>query len=279
MLQIKVPVRVDFAGGWTDVDNFCNYYTGAVVNCAINKYVVGKIVREPYLQVKYFCPIPDGSGLGTSAAMNVCLMKLIRPDLPNEAIADLAYRFEKSLGIITGKQDHLASVLGGWHYFEFEKDFVKIEKLDINKEFAQKIKSNMLLFYTGKSRLSSDIHKKVWATNKFKYLHKMVQCAKNVRQAILDCDLDMFYHWINENWKMQKLLHESVCPEDIDNLYNEIGDMVRVFRLTGAGGGGCLQIFVKKGNKLKVKDILINKYNFKEIKYDFSDGLVIETIY
>ena len=37
-ISVRAPCRIDLAGGWTDVPNFCSKKSGEVVNIAINKY-------------------------------------------------------------------------------------------------------------------------------------------------------------------------------------------------------------------------------------------------
>jgi len=44
--RARVPVRIDFGGGTTDIYPFTHTYGGAVLNAAINKYVSGKIIRK-----------------------------------------------------------------------------------------------------------------------------------------------------------------------------------------------------------------------------------------
>ena len=133
LITSRAPVRIDFAGAWTDVPYFSDPFTGATLNAGIQLYVNGeldayeeevyqpdKIVSGPSgkyrvtpesgLRVRYQSAIPAGSGLGTSAALNVVWLSLVRRT-PAETveekmhIAALAYDIEKVLGIIGGKQD------------------------------------------------------------------------------------------------------------------------------------------------------------------------------
>jgi len=264
-MKVKVPVRVDLCGGWTDVEDFCKYYTGAVVNIAINKYVVGELKREPLLEVKYTSEVPDGSGLGTSAAMNVCLVSLIRPNFPKAKIADLAYQMERSFDIRTGKQDHYASALGGCNYMEFKGNDVYISQLDIPKG----LKKRMMLFYTGKSRLSSDIHKKVFSEDKTDILKQLVECAEEMEQILHSIRIDWkdFYKLINRNWNLQIQLHKDICPDFVWNMKSQLRGLAKAFRLTGAGGGGVVQI-VCEDNQDKIRKIM-KSFGATEIEYDF----------
>jgi len=48
LIRSRAPVRIDFAGGWTDVALFTQEQRGAVINAAINIY--------SYVTVKKFQP-------------------------------------------------------------------------------------------------------------------------------------------------------------------------------------------------------------------------------
>ena len=45
-MRARAPVRIDFAGGWTDVARFCKESAGAVVNAAISIYSYASIRRH-----------------------------------------------------------------------------------------------------------------------------------------------------------------------------------------------------------------------------------------
>ncbi|MEJ7654270.1 MAG: hypothetical protein WKH64_13575 [Chloroflexia bacterium] len=78
---VRAPVRVDFAGGWTDVHYFSEREGGAVLNAAINHYVEGRASwRDGRLRVGYELTAPPGSGLGSSAAINVAWLALTNRD-------------------------------------------------------------------------------------------------------------------------------------------------------------------------------------------------------
>src|SRR5437016_13672048 len=132
IVTARVPVRIDFAGAWTDVDTFAVESGGAVVNATIDQYIHGRLeVREDCgIEVSYRSDLPAGSGLGSSSAMNVCWLSLIQsqlhPGMPAEAIAEMACRLEQTLGVLGGKQDQYAAALGGFNLLRFS-DMVEIE--------------------------------------------------------------------------------------------------------------------------------------------------------
>ena len=143
----RAPVRRDFAGGWTDVDVFARGAVGGVLNATINHYVTGRLetaesagdALRPQghgalegLSVAYGCDLPTGSGLGTSSALNVVWLSLIKSRVTSleerHTIAETAYTLETILGMLGGKQDQYAAAFGGFNFMTFG-DTVKVETL------------------------------------------------------------------------------------------------------------------------------------------------------
>jgi D-glycero-alpha-D-manno-heptose-7-phosphate kinase len=81
--------------------------------------------------------VPPGSGLGSSSAMMVILVGLLKEfkkiPLTDYEVANLAYIIErKDLGIKVGMQDQYAVTFGGFNYIEFLKDRVIVNPLRIS---------------------------------------------------------------------------------------------------------------------------------------------------
>lgn len=106
-IRARAPVRIDFAGGWTDVALFCREEEGKVINAAINLYA--------YVTVKPFTsrPLPDiptteygyqhqkqNNGVKIySTDFNQYVEAKSIKDLEYQGTADLAIAAVKCLGI------------------------------------------------------------------------------------------------------------------------------------------------------------------------------------
>ena len=293
VITSRAPVRIDFAGAWTDVPIFARGAGGAVVNAAIDRYVHGRleVVEDPRpgedgIRVTYQSDLPAGSGLGTSAALNVCWLGLIESQLDpgNEyraRIAELAFRLEELLGILGGKQDQYASALGGFNFLQFGEE-VRIEPLPIPPKFISQLESRLILCYTGKSRLSSNIHEKVWSAFRrgepetVTALYSLREGALAMKESLLREDLDGFARLIGKSWANQKALDPSVTNEAVDSLFAAaLNSGATTGKACGAGGGGCLLFVTEPENRSRLTAAL-ESLGAREITFRFEfDGLQI----
>ena len=100
---------------------------------------------------------PPGSGLGSSSAVMVALIGLLKEfhgqPLTDYEVAQMAFDLErKDLGIQGGLQDQYAATFGGFNLIEFEADRVIVNPLRISPDVVHELEHNMLLCYTGKTR-------------------------------------------------------------------------------------------------------------------------------
>lgn len=298
VIHSRAPVRVDFAGAWTDVALFARGAGGVVVNGTIDKYVHGKLevhdttdvqeTPEEGIRVTYWCDLPSGSGLGTSAALNVCWLSLVQaqvhPDLKQrERIAELAYKLEELLGILGGKQDQYAAAIGGFCHLTFGEE-VEVERLDVAPEVVAEIEDRLVLCYTGKSRLSSTIHEDVWGAfrrgepSTVNALYDLRNCAIRMRTVLQKGDADEFGSLIGQSWKHQKALAPSVTNEQIEELFDLAHRNGAVQgKACGAGGGGCLLFYAAPGKKPTLSSALAEAgTRVIPFKFEF-DGLQVTT--
>ncbi len=283
MIKIaRAPVRIDFAGGTTDIYPFTHRYGGCVLNAAINRYVNGKLVStKDYTRLSYNANMPTGSGLGTSSAMNVVWLGLVSQIKDKKKIADTVYRLEQDVGVVGGKQDQYASAFGGINYLEFKKDKTIRKEIVLEKKTLKKLESSLILAYVGKPRYSSRINKLV--INNLKKGHKnTIDALKNVKEIAVEMkesmemgNLKRFVRLMNEEWINRKRLHPMVTNPRLDRLIRlGMENGASGAKVCGAAGGGSILFYCE--NKPKV----INKLRHEKIidfKFDF-DGLLIKEV-
>ena len=278
IIESRAPVRVDFAGAWTDVSYFAEPFGGATLNAAIKLYVTGTLqasedggtalgatqaTAPPALSVAYGSELPAGSGLGTSATLNVVWLALARREEVTShedrmRIAALAYDIEKTLGIIGGKQDQYASAVGGINLFEFTAEGVTCHPVELSAERRQELERLLVLVYTGRSRLSSNIHRNVWGNfragqeDNIRALFSLRDSAYEARQALQEWDLEAFARIVTQQRHYMKRLDASTSNQQIEDLFALAEPHILGGKPCGAGGGGCL-LFIAKSTAAKGK--------------------------
>lgn len=278
--KVIAPVRIDFAGGTTDISPFKDKYGGCVLNAAISRYVVGKlVVNDKKTHLEYTGNVPTSSGLGTSGVMNLVWLSLISQRKDNfnleykRELSEKVYGIEQAMGLVGGKQDQYASAFGGINFIEFKKDKVEIKKLDLSKNFVKKLEDNLTLVYTGKPHFSGNSNR-FMMDNLIKgknnsSLLRIKKIAIEMKNALLKEDLGKFAELMNEETKEREKLHQSIVPKNVKELIfigKQNGAIAA--KVCGSGGGGSILFF---GNKQKLrkkfgKRIIDFKFDFQGLR-------------
>jgi len=246
--ESSAPLRVDLAGGWTDVPPYPEDFGGEVVNFAISRRVrVKKREEVEDSDLEFDFPVPRGSGLGTSSAMNVALAALNSPgQLENsEEIAEQAFLLESKENRC-GRQDHWASTFGGFNHLLFIGDSVERVPFEPMKSSLNWLKKHLVIAYSGNSRNSGEIQESVWSSYSnedegvIQGLHKIRSSARVMANGLQQDRRDLVVSSLRR-----------VC-EGIDMIDPTIHDPFRgvvmpliesesivAWKALGAGGGGC----------------------------------------
>jgi D-glycero-alpha-D-manno-heptose-7-phosphate kinase len=167
--------------------------------------------------------------------------------------AELASHIERSeLHIRGGKQDHYASALGGMNYMEFFGETVRTARVPLAPSMRMYLEKHLLLVYTGKSRLSGDIHSHVWGAFRsgqpqtVNAIERLKQIARRMKDSLMAGDCNEVAELLNENWTCQKALHPSVTNEQLDDLFQlAVRSGAKGGKACGAGGGGCVLLLAE----------------------------------
>jgi len=279
--RVIAPVRIDFAGGTTDIEPFTHTHGGAVLNAAINKYIKGKLVlKNNKTHLEYTGKIPTSSGLGTSGVMNLVWLALISKT-PNKfnpknkiELAEKVYDLEQALGLTGGKQDQYASALGGINFLEFKKNKVKINRLNLSKKLIKELENKLVLVYTGEPHFT-EISNKLMIDNlkkgkNTKNLLKIKQIAIKMKNALLKGNLHIFAEMMNKETEERRKLAKGIVTKEtgrIIKIGRENGAIAA--KICGSGNGGSILFF---GNKKKLKrafgrQVIDFKFDFEGLRW------------
>ena len=228
--------------------------------------IVKDFTKKPLsFTLSTYVDAPPGSGLGSSSTLVVAILgaftEWLKLPLGEYDIAHLAYEIErKDLGMAGGKQDQYAATFGGFNFMEFyDNDKVIVNPLRIKTEVLNELQFNILLYYTGTSRLSSRIiETQIKNVNKKKErsieaMHKLKEQAILMKEAILRGELYRIGEILDYGWKYKKQMAEGISNPIIDEIYEEaVKAGATGGKISGAGGGGFMLFYCPKNTRYNV---------------------------
>ena len=261
----RAPLRIDLAGGWTDVPEFADAEGGCVVNVTIDRFVRARMDGST---IVYEHDVRSG-GLGSSACEGVLAEALRDPDADLDEIAERAFAVERESGVLGGRQDHYAACYGGLNFMTFQRASapggpVRIERLELPEPILAGFQKRLVLVDSGVARLSGEIHQRVWdayarhENDVTGALLALKQYGRAMRDALAGHDFGGVRHVIAENWTQQKRLHPTVTNSDVDAIFDlAMASGAAAGKACGAGGGGALVFYASSdGDAVRLRRAL-----------------------
>lgn len=282
MIVTRAPLRISLGGGGTDLPAYYEQHGGFVLAAAIDKYVHIALNRPPLLtgyhlrysrsesamipediehpifreclaktappvEIAVLSDVPAGTGLGSSGAFTVALLKALSPDKPRRWLAEEAGTVEiVRLARNTGEQDNYTAAYGGVRAYTFHASGkVQIEDLDPGP-----LASRLCLFFTGFSRDAAEVLAPQAANTD--NLHATKRLGYEAATLIAQGHLDDYGHLLHEHWMLKRKRSDGITSPRIDALY-EMGLEAGALggKLVGAGGGGFLLFYARDPERLR----------------------------
>ena len=327
-VEIKLPVRVNFGGGWSDTPPYCNEHGGTVLNAAIklkgqlpivvnvhriDKPVIalastdsgaykeynctaeiqacndpfdsfalhkaaliafGLIPREENIELSEILAkigggfylstqvlgIPRGSGLGTSSILAGASIKALYEFFGMNYTDDELYStvlvMEQLMSTGGGWQDQVGGLTNGIKLITTKPGMVqniKCKTLDIEPDALEELQQRFALIYTGQRRLARNLLHEVVGKyigarpESIDALTKIQKSAALMRYELEKGDIDAFAELMDKHWELSKQLDKGCTNTCIDQIFMSVDDLLAGKMICGAGGGGFLQVIMKKG--------------------------------
>jgi D-glycero-alpha-D-manno-heptose-7-phosphate kinase len=291
----RAPLRISLGGGGTDLPSYYRGHGGFVVSGAIDKYVymlthtvfqrryrmkysemeeVDEIaeIRHPILresllrhwrgnplEIASVADVPAGTGMGSSGAYTVCLLKGLaharQTSIAATALAEAACEIEIDvLGEPVGKQDPYVAAHGGICSYTFNPDgSVDVVPLELDPQVLRRLRDQLLLFYTGEARSASNVladqdrRSKAADEQMLVNLHATKELGRHSQDLLCSGDLDGYAELMHEHWENKRRRSPGMTGEHIDSLYTlarRSGCLGG--KLVGAGGGGFLLVYARQ---------------------------------
>lgn len=229
------------------------------------------------IRLTYEGDLPARSGLGTSSTFAVGMLQafsaLKGTMISKNQLAKEAIHIERDvLKEHGGWQDQIAAAYGGLNRIDFKDGDFSVRPIIISPERKQALDDNLLLFYTGIQRFSSDIQadtfsKPIDKIQQLKDMLALVDEAENIMTS-KNIPLSEFGKLLDTTWKLKRGTGAKISNGSIDTLYSEaIKAGALGGKLLGAGGGGFLLFYCEKEKQealIKAMDkLMVVPFNFE----------------
>ena len=332
---VKLPLRVNWGGGWSDTPPYCNEKGGTVLNVAIllngekpvevtlEKINEPKIVFdsrdmdvhgefttiEPlqatgdpfdpfalqkacllacgiipkeghelpeilarlgggFVMHSEVTNVPKGSGLGTSSILSAACVKAVFEFMGIEHTEEDLYShvlaMEQIMSTGGGWQDQVGGVTPGLKYITSMPGIdqqIKVSHIQIPEEAKKELDERFVLIYTGQRRLARNLLRDVvgrYVGNEPDSLFALEEIQKTaalMRFELERGNVDGFAKLLDYHWELSKKVDAGSSNTLIEQIFSSVDEMTDGRLVCGAGGGGFLQVILKKGiTKQQVED-------------------------
>ncbi len=229
------------------------------------------------IRLTYEADLPARSGLGTSSSFAVGMLNAFHSlngvYASKKQLADEAIHLERDLcNEAGGWQDQIAASFGGFNRIDFSDNSYEVTPIIISKQKKEQLNNNLMMFFTGFTRFSSDVQKanasgKIDKTQQKLEMLRLVDEAEKVLQS-KESNLDDFGYLLNTTWNLKRQTGSAISTNSIDELYDKgIKAGALGGKLLGAGGGGFLVFYVTPEKQESVRhamqDLLYIPFKFE----------------
>ncbi|MGP8058360.1 MAG: galactokinase [Acidimicrobiales bacterium] len=324
MIITRTPLRITLGGGGTDLPSYYEEFGGFVISAAISRYIyiainqtftpgyflkysaieqVQKIddiehplVRESLLlhgvasgiELVSVADIPAGTGLGSSGAFTVGLLRAIhafnRSHVTAGNLASEACTIEiDRLGRPVGKQDQYIAAYGGLTAFDFEPGgSVRVNPLMVSTETLHDLEEHLMLFFTGYSRdadrvLEEQRHRSEHRDGEMiANLHTVKELGIASREALEAGDTQEFASIMHQHWQHKKKRSAVMSNDNVNRWYDlAMANGALGGKLVGAGAGGFLLFYANDQDALR--SCMVDE-GLSEVRFSFDhDGSTLLT--
>jgi D-glycero-alpha-D-manno-heptose-7-phosphate kinase len=214
------------------------------------------------IRLTYEGDLPARTGLGTSSTFAVGMLHAFyalkgkyadKRKLAEDAIILERERCKES----GGWQDQIAAAYGGLNRIDFGDNSFKVSPIIIHPDRKKLLNDNLMLFFTGISRFSSEIQKDTMSQqhDKTRQLKELLSLVNDAQSILEDKHSDMndFGRLLDHTWKLKRDTGSKISNNEIDDLYQRgLKAGALGGKLLGAGGGGFLLFYVEKDKQQHV---------------------------
>ena len=247
-----------------------------IENCSTIDEIAHPAVRETlrYLnmtrgvEIHHDGDLPARSGIGSSSSFVVGLLHALyaligRIPTKHQLATESIHLEQDILKETVGSQDQVMAAYGGLNHIKFHQGGeISVSPLTLSHDRIRRLSSHLMLFYSGIKRTASDIADSFLKNmGEKKRELRLTRELVNESRAILSGEegLGRFGELLHEAWMIKRDMSQKISNPQIDELYEAARSAGAIGgKLTGAGGGGFMLLFVPPEMQVKVRDTFKN---------------------
>lgn len=204
--------------------------------------------------------VPKGSGLGTSSILAAACVKALFEFMGIAYTEDELYStvlcMEQIMSTGGGWQDQVGGVTNGIKYITSKpglRQFVAVQHINLDAGTMAELNDRFALIYTGQRRLARNLLRDVvgrYIGNESETvyaLNEIQRMAALMRFELERGHVDDFAKLLSRHWELSKMIDSGSSNTLIDQIFDAVDDLLDGKMVCGAGGGGFLQVVLKKG--------------------------------
>ncbi len=236
------------------------------------------------IEIHHVGDLPARSGMGSSSAFTVGLLQAMHA-LKGEMTSKHQLAMEgihveqQRIREMVGSQDQVLAAYGGLNHVIFHQNGeISVRPITLAPERVQLFNAHLMLIYTGIERTASTIADSyVPNIDQKRRALRTVERLLDEALSILSGNGDMsgIGELMHESWMAKRSLSAQVSNARIDELYAKARDAGAIGgKITGAGGGGFLLLFVPPDRQDDVRAALSDHISVP-FKFEYSGSQVI----
>jgi D-glycero-alpha-D-manno-heptose-7-phosphate kinase len=193
--------------------------------------------------------------MGSSSAFTVGLLHALHAlrgemTTKSQLAREGLYLEQEVLAETVGSQDQVLAAYGGLRHVKFQPNGeIAIDPLILPPPRVAELQAHLMLFYTGMARTAADVARS-YAVD-LEARRRQLRIMKELVDESVDIlasgsDIGAFGALLHEAWQTKRSLSSQVSNPEVDALYERARAAGALGgKLTGAGGGGFLLLFVE----------------------------------
>ena len=242
-------------------------HKAALIACGLIPYSENRSIEEItnqlgsglYLSTRVI-NIPRGSGLGTSSILAGACVKALYEITGRRLEEDELYNrvlcMEQIMSTGGGWQDQVGGLAPGIKMVTSHAEVrqqISCMPCVVSEQTMKELDERFCLIYSGQRRLARNLLRDVVGRyvggnpDAVEVLYEIQRSAVLMRFELEKGDVDAFARLLNEHWELSKRLDSGCTNVCIDMIFKAVEDLIDAKMICGAGGGGFLQVVLKKG--------------------------------